>query len=1163
MMKRYYICLLAVLLLACSEEVTVSTSYQEENLPIQIASTYPVAGVNTRAAIENGFLADDAVGIFVVDYDKGGNPGALALNGNRGNNVKFTYDGSKWTANYQMYWADGHTPADFYGYYPFDQSMQSVTDYSFAVSRRQDSDATTTGSDGYEASDLLWAKTENVSPTTETINLQYKHLMAGVTVTLEMGTGFETSEWVGLDKTVQIENTILGGSVDLSKGTTTVSGDAKSVAITPLLYNNTWRAVVFPQTVAAKKVIASVTVDGQTYQLKKDASVTYQSGKMHNITITVNKRTDSGKYEFVLSADDVVAWLDDPTLHDGLVRQYTIVTLKEAGTLKEEIDKLCYEYDKLNSLKINGPMNADDRMFIKENLMALRDVNMFNVQMEDGYLDGFENHEFLQHFVFPAKGIRVIGENAFYSCRLMGALDIPEGVEVIKQWAFAGPFPLDFTGELSNYDQSNLHGSLTLPSTLKRIEAAAFAFNRFSGELRLPEGIEYIDPEYYYVFQGSDFEGSIYLPESLTTLPHMEFPKMTGTIVIPPAITEIPNNCFEKIGCTQVEFHDGVTKIGGSAFVGSQLTGELVLPPNLKNIGGCAFGGTRISKVIFPDALRTMDNGGNLEEGVFSNCSYLTGTVELPRNVARIPAACFRNCIAITGIVIPEGVDIIDEIAFENCYNINSIVCQDEEPPVIRNNAFLGVPKDNFTVEVPKGCVEKYREAEGWKEFKRIAEYSNFVCRPMQANALNTAHTETLVLNADGAWQVDRCPDWVTLSKTSGTGKAELTLTFKQMAHGSGNRTDSIIFKMTSENYRTFCVVSQYDYEQEEDSYIALQTHSKGRGIDVVFIGDGYDGEDISNGNYLSLVRQQTEHFFDLEPYKSHRNYFNVYVTFPLSQEKGVNTMNTYVNNHFGTLYGFDGQICTSNQLLCEVDKVRNYAVAHTPITKDNLGRSLIILVPNSNAYSGATYIEWYGSPISICPPSSRAYPQDTRGVIQHEAGGHGFGRLGDEEIVFCHGWPCASVKAEIVSKQQEGWFANLSINSGLHSVPWADFVFDTRYSDEVDVFEGGFGYGRGIFRPEQNSCMNYGIPYYNAPSRLSIMRRIFDYAGEGFSMDYFYAHDSKAWGASSKTRAAGEAFGGSSYAGSNQHRMPISVDGKKMGNSVRNILNKIKNKNK
>ena len=226
---------------------------------------------------------------------------------------------------------------------------------------------------------------------------------------------------------------------------------------------------------------------------------------------------------------------------------------------------------------------------------------------------------------------------------------------------------------------------------------------------------------------------------------------------------------------------------------------------------------------------------------------------------------------------------------------------------------------------------------------------------------------------------MERCPEWVSVSPSSGTGKTQLTLTIRQMTHGEGNRQDSIIFTMPNEGYRTFCVVSQYDYEHEEDSYIALQQHSRGRGIDIVFLGDGYDGEDISNGNYLSLVTEQTEHFFDLEPYRSHRDFFNVYVAFPLSQEKGVNTMNTYVNNHFGTLYGYDGLQCTSNQLLCEIDDVRQYAVDHTPLTQENLGTSLIILVPNSDAYEGATYFEWYGSPVSICPPSNRPYPQDTR----------------------------------------------------------------------------------------------------------------------------------------------------------------------------------------
>jgi hypothetical protein len=709
----------------------------------------------------------------------------------------------------------------------------------------------------------------------------------------------------------------------------------------------------------------------------------------------------------------------------------------------------------------------------------------------------------------------------------------------------------------SAYGATKVFGTVTLPSTLKVMENfTGLTGNRLSGELILPEGIEKAE-----AIEG-DFTGTLNFPASLREVSGIWcYTKMSGTLIIPRCMTKVDGFGYgggysRGIGCTQVEFHDGVTEICDGAFVRANLSGELILPPNTKKVGYTSFIETYISRIIFNEKLQYIDNGA------FANCKYLTGTMQFAKNVTRIPRSCFEGCSAMTGVILPKNVEVIDQLAFSNCYSLNSIVCENPDPPTIYDNSFEGVPKDNFTVEVPKGSVEKYREAPGWKEFKRIAEYSNFVCRPMQANALNTAHTETLVLNADGAWQVDRCPDWVTLSKTSGTGKTELTLTFKQMAHGSGNRSDSIIFKMPSENYRTFCVVSQYDYEQEEDSYIALQTHSKGRGIDVVFMGDGYDGEDISNGNYLNLVKQQTEHFFDLEPYKSHRDYFNVYVTFPLSQEKGVNTMNTYVNNHFGTLYGYDGQMCTSNQLLTEVDEVRDYAVAHSPLKQDDLRRSLIILVPNSDAYSGVTYYEWYGSPISICPPSNRPYPQDTRGVVQHEAGGHGFGRLGDEEIIYS-AWAPSGVLGEIESKHRDGWYANLSTTSGLHSVPWADFVFDTRYSDEVDVFEGGFSYMRGVFRPEQNSCMNYGIPYYNAPSRLSIMRRIFDYAGERFSMDYFYAHDSKAWGASSRTRAAGEAFSGSSYAGSNQHRMPTSVDGKKMGNSVRRILNNIKNKNK
>ncbi|MBR3616895.1 MAG: fimbrillin family protein [Bacteroidaceae bacterium] len=1146
MKKNILYTLMMLLAVACTEDDIDNTAGDNGVIPISIAGSYPVQAA-TRAN-DNGFVPGDAVGVFVVDYNSDGTPGEPMLKGNRASNTKFVYDGGRWSASYQLYWENSKTPADFYGYYPFDISLSSVTGYRFSVEQNQDT--TANGKVSYENSDLLWSKVEKVAPTTEAVSMKYKHLMAGVTISIEKGEGFTDEEWSALEKSVIIENTITDGAVNLATGECSV-GEGTPKAIKPLSYNGVWRAVVFPQDVAAGKTLLSINVDKQSYKLVKDVATNYLSGKMHNFTVTVNRKTANGDYEFVLAADDILAWIDDPELHEGLVRQYTIVNVEEAGTMQTIIDSLGINVNEILSLKVRGNINSRDFECISS-MSNVTNINMRDVTIvNDADGRGAGNmHKLsissLTNFVFPEKGLKAIDFQAFMYAGLSGSLVIPEGVETIGAEAFM------WCG--------NLTGTLTLPSTLKRIEGGAFAFTALSGPLRLPDGIEYIDPGYYNVFQGCNFEGPLYLPESLTVIPPMGFPKMTGKIIIPQGITEITDGAFSNIGCNEVVFHDGITYIGGNAFIESNLSGELVLPQNLKYIGGHAFSATKITKVIFPESLQVMENGNYDTEGTFSNCKYLTGTLTLPRNVARIPAGCFMNCSGITGLVIPEGVDIISDKAFYGCNSIGSIICEDEEPPLVCDNAFFGVNKDNFTVEVPKGCVEKYRNAQGWSEFKRIAEYSNFVCRPAQANALNGLHTETLVLNADGDWEVEHMPDWCKLSQTSGHGKSELHLTFTELEHNAGNRRDSIVFRMPAEEYTTYCVVSQYDYEHEEDSYLTLQNHTKGAGIDIMFIGDGWTGEDISNGSYLELIKQQTEYFFGVEPYKSHREYFNVHVAFPLSQESDVNTMHTYVNNRFGTLYGYIGDKCSINRLLTESDEVIDYAFESGALKRENRWRSMIILVPNSDVYSGVTEFH-NGMPLSICPPSNRPYPQDTRGVIQHEAGGHGFGRLADEEIVHS-AWVTPNVVAEIEEKHREGFYKNIATTSKMSQVPWADFIFDTRYSDYVDIYEGAYSYMRGVFRSESNSCMNYGIPYYNTISRLEIMKRIFNCAGEQFTMEYFYANDTNKWGDTDGTTRAGTEYvflNGSSYAGSNQHNEPQFVNAKEQGASVREIRDRLK----
>lgn len=1174
-MKQLYISIAivaAVLFTSCVKEQPLglngSGSSGVVDIPVNISATYPTPEATTRAD-DNGFSIKDIIGIFVVNYKSDGHVGELESSDTYVSNVPYEFTGNLWKAPYAIYWDDHITPADIYGYYPYNASIKTPTAYGFTINSVQDSNSpNTTAGAGYDNSDLLWAKAEKVYPTAESINLRYKHLMAGVTISLEMGTGFTEDEWSTLSKTIIVGPTQLTGTVNLQDGSV-VANNGTSKTITPLQYNGVWRAVVMPQTIEAGTPLIVVDVDGQSYRLIKDVDMTYHSGKMHNFTLTVNKRSASGDYEFKLLSDDIVAWIDDPDFHDGIVREYIIINSLYPGTLHTLLEERGYDYGEVHALKISGRINHDDLRFIRDNLSYLTALNLRDATIAGDYYErdcianldmgsATQTRGVLAHVILPSN-LRKIGYGAFQYAGLVGSIAIPEGVEEIEPYAFAN---------------NNITGEVKLPSTLKRIGEGAFADNPgINGQLYLYESLKEIGG---HAFRGADISGPLILPSSLESYGHLGFRGTTGAITLPPKMNYVPQSAFSGSGCTKVEFHNGIIEINKAAFYDSSLSGELVLPPNLKRIAGSAFGKTQISSIVFPESLRIIEDG----DGAFADCTFLTGVLTLPKNVARIPIGCFAGCINITGLVIPENVTLIEKDAFNGCSSIGSIVCEGTTPPVICENTFYGISKDNFNVVVPEGCVDAYRYAPGWREFKRITEHSNFMCHPKMVNAINTEHKEVLILNADDDWNVEFCPEWITLSKSSGSGKSEIELTFDQMPYGTGNREDRIIFTQYDGHkaQKAYCTVSQYDYLHAENSCLTIQEHTRGDGIDIVFIGDGFDGKAISEGKYLNLIKEQTEYFFAIEPYKSHRDYFDVHVTFPLSQECGVNTMNRYVNNRFGTLYGYDGGRTTSPMLITATDEVIDYALEYSPVAADKLSKSLIILVPNDNAYDGCTqYLSTNGDPVtfdpnrdivtlSICPPSNRPYPQDTRGVIQHEAGGHGFGKLADETINILE-WITPEDKSQIESYHKSlGWFQNIAISSKFSEVSWADFIFDPQYSDTVDIYEGGYGYLRGVFRPELNSCMNYGIPYYNVISRLDIMRRIIESGGELFSMDYFYANDTTAWGDTNATTRNGAttiSLSGSAYGSSNTHVAPMFCGAKQMGDIVRDIRSELKSKTK
>lgn len=1117
-----------ILLVACLTAITgCKDNFGEfaqddlSHLPININGCY---GSKTRASAL-GFADKDVMGIYITDYDND-KPTSLEDDKIHAKNVRFTYseEENKWNGATQLYWSDSSTPIDIYGYYPFDSSMTTPLQYQFKVSTRQNETALPGALSAYEQSDFLWAKTCNIKPTRESIPLEYRHAMAGLTIKLEAGNDFDMNEFSKAEKIVWIDNTVPDAIINL-EAQTAVADEGKCERIYPLSYNSEYRAVVVPQTVGAGKSIIGLTVDGKDYQLSKDVPVNFLQGKMHTFTIKIEKKSTAGDYAFTLMPESITTWIDDPEFHDGIMYQYMVVNVNQPGTLKETMKSLGMDWTQISALKVYGPLNEDDRYFIGLEMECCSSVNLADAVMTDDVLSlspHWMSSGPVRHLIYPKTPFKKLGHPGGY---LRGDQIIPEGVEEIDGWMTADGV------------------QVTFPSTLKRIGEL---WGSFRGELRLPEGLESYGniPGY--------FTGSLYLPESLKVLGHTGG-KFSGGLVIPQGLEMISKFSFND--CTfsgTLELPEGIKTICDRAFSYCGFIGELVLPKSLKELEANAFSGNKFTTIIWPEDLAIIG------AFAFADCNRLQGTITIPKRVRVIEEGSFSGCSLITGLELHEDVEYIGREAFAGCERLTAISCKAETPPFVNSSSFNGVGLDHVILEVPAASLQAYKTAPGWKEFKRIAVYKDFSCYPSQIQALNQQKIQTVTINAKGDWQLASHPDWCSVAPSSGKGKTLVTITAKDLSSGSESRTGKVEFELTDKSATVAVEVSQYDYTHGEDSAVKLQQHTAGNGIPIYFIGDGWDGSEIASGDYLEQCKEDMEHFFGIAPYDRLRQYFDVYSIISLSQESGVNTVYTYRDTKFSTIYigGVASASCggSSSQLLPDEALIFDYMkndVNGVTISDDDLRRGLTILIPNAVDYSSATYYYEGDFTISICPPTTNPYPMDNRGVIQHEACGHGFGKLGDELISknqFAPGW----ATGQIESMHGKGWFMNLSTTSNMNIVPWSHMIFDPRYSDRVDVFEGGFGFTRSIFRSESNSCMNLGIPYFNSISRQDITKRILEKAGERFDLESFYDHDTFAWGNSTQTRS----FNMESVTGIPNHKAPVVMtknDSKKLLNNARN----------
>lgn len=246
----------------------------------------PTINALSRAS-ETQFDQGDAIGVFAVKSSGSDNKGIIADNGNYADNVKYAYNGTKFTAS----GAGIEKPSDgtkvyYHAVYPYTSGAKNK--FTFTVNSNQDSYA------NHTASDLLTASTAATGE--QLVDLTFDHRLS------MMIFNFEGEGWPAGDVSMTMKEVYTSVSVDLNTLSFTPTGTKGDIVCTG---NGTksFKVILPPQKFEKGSVIATINIGGESYSVTANDDAEVNSGKQNSFTLTINKDK-----EIVEFAGDINPW---------------------------------------------------------------------------------------------------------------------------------------------------------------------------------------------------------------------------------------------------------------------------------------------------------------------------------------------------------------------------------------------------------------------------------------------------------------------------------------------------------------------------------------------------------------------------------------------------------------------------------------------------------------------------------------------------------------------------------------------------------------------------------------------------------------------------------------------------------------------------------------
>ena len=326
----------------------------------------------------------------------------------------------------------------------------------------------------------------------------------------------------------------------------------------------------------------------------------------------------------------------------------------------------------------NNTINNSDNTIIEG--ASYGEGGLLFMPLEDGtYGVAAGNAKYQSRIVIPesfnGKPVTQIFDGAFSGASNLKTISLPDSITFVGDGAFENCENLEYFEDSYAYYLGNAKNQKlvlveakdpTMTSCTLSDNTVAIcdkAFQNCSNLIKITaKNIKSVGS---YAFSGCESLTTAIIPKGTTSIGKESFKDCQALkeITIPATVSVIEESAFENcIALKTVTFEAGsvLTKINNSAFYGCSALTKITIP----------------EKVIYIGNQKVNDSSVKSEEdvhGAFEKCTSLASVTFSGKDVNMIGNCAFKECKALTTIVLPDSVSELGSSAFHDCTSLSSV----------------------------------------------------------------------------------------------------------------------------------------------------------------------------------------------------------------------------------------------------------------------------------------------------------------------------------------------------------------------------------------------------------------------------------------------------------------------------------------------------------